>query len=65
VRVTRALRTIMDLLRSGPVDPSQLELAVDEAMRRGVIGIGEIDRMPTRCLLFALIRPLHSLCRYR
>src|ERR1700688_5144396 len=37
VRVTRALRTIMDLLRSGHVDRSQLKLAVDEAIRRGLI----------------------------
>ena len=46
VRVTRALRTIMDLLRSGHVDRSQLKLAVDEAMRHGLIGRREIDRMP-------------------
>ncbi len=46
VRVTRALRTIMDLLRSGHVDRSQLKLAVDEAIRHGLIGRGEIDRMP-------------------
>jgi predicted transcriptional regulator of viral defense system len=46
VRVTRALRTIMDLLRSGHVDRSQLKLAVDEAIRRGLIAKGEIDRMP-------------------
>jgi hypothetical protein len=46
VRVTRALRTIVDLVRSGHVDRSQLKLAVDEAMRRGLIGRREIDRMP-------------------
>jgi len=46
VRVTRALRTIMDLLRSGHVDRSQLKLAVDEAIRRGLIARREIDRMP-------------------
>lgn len=46
VRVTRVLRTIMDLLRSGHVDRSQLKLAVDEAIRRGLIASGEIDRMP-------------------
>ena len=46
VRVTRALQTIMDLLRSGHVDRSQLKLAVDEAIRRGLIGRKEIDRMP-------------------
>jgi hypothetical protein len=46
VRVTRALRTIVDLLRSGHVDRSQLKLAIDEALSRGLIGRGEIDRMP-------------------
>jgi predicted transcriptional regulator of viral defense system len=46
VRVTRALRTIVDLLRSGHVDRSQLKLAVDEAIRRGLIGRREIDHMP-------------------
>jgi len=46
VRVTRPLRTIVDLLRSGNVDPSQLKLAVDEALRRGLIARREIDRLP-------------------
>lgn len=46
VRVTRVLRTIIDLLRSGHVDRRQLKLAVDEAIRRGLIARGEIDRMP-------------------
>lgn len=46
VRVTRVLRTIMDLLRSGHMDRSQLKLAVDEAIHRGLIARGEIDRMP-------------------
>src|ERR1700692_1564810 len=46
IRVTRPLRTIVDLLRSGQVDRSQLKLAVDEAIRRGLIGRREIDRMP-------------------
>jgi predicted transcriptional regulator of viral defense system len=46
VRVTRPLRTIMDLLQSGHVDRSQLKQAVDEAIRRGLIGRKEIDRMP-------------------
>ena len=46
VRVTRPLRTIVDLLRSGHVDRSQLKLAVDEAIRRGLIGTREIDRLP-------------------
>lgn len=46
IGVTRPLRTIVDLLRSGHVDRSQLKLALDEAMRRGLIGRREIDRMP-------------------
>jgi predicted transcriptional regulator of viral defense system len=46
VRVTRPLRTIVDLLRSGTVDRSQLKLAVDEAMHRGLIARQEIDRLP-------------------
>jgi hypothetical protein len=45
IRVTRPLRTIVDLLRSGHVDRSELKLAVDEAIRRGLIGRTEIDRM--------------------
>src|ERR1700719_1711669 len=36
VRVTRPLRTIVDLLQSGHVDRSQLKQAVDEAIRRGL-----------------------------
>ena len=46
MRVTRPLRTIIDLLRTGHVDRSQLKQAVDEAIRRGLIGSREIDRMP-------------------
>jgi predicted transcriptional regulator of viral defense system len=46
VRVTRALRTIMDLLRAGHLDRTQLKQAVDEAIRRGLIRRGEIERMP-------------------
>jgi predicted transcriptional regulator of viral defense system len=46
VRVTRPLRTIVDLLQSGHVDRNQLKQAVDEAIRRGLIGRKEIDRMP-------------------
>jgi len=37
---------IVDLLRTGHVDRSQLKQAVDEAIRRGLIGKREIDRMP-------------------
>lgn len=46
VRVTRPLRTIVDLLQSGHTDPSQLKQAVDQALRRGLIGREEIDRLP-------------------
>jgi predicted transcriptional regulator of viral defense system len=46
VRVTRPLLTIADLIRTGHVDRSQLKQAVDEAIRRGLIGRQEIDRMP-------------------
>jgi len=46
VRVTRPLKTIVDLLQSGHVDRSQLKRAVDEAVRRGLVGRKEIDRMP-------------------
>ena len=45
VRVTRALRTIVDLLRAGHMDRTQLKRAVDEAIRRGLIRRGEIERM--------------------
>jgi predicted transcriptional regulator of viral defense system len=43
VRVTRPLRTIIDLLRSKQVDETQLKLAVNEALRRGLIGKREIE----------------------
>jgi predicted transcriptional regulator of viral defense system len=46
VRVTRPLRTIVDLLRTGNVDRGQLKLAVDEAMRRGLIARTELARLP-------------------
>jgi predicted transcriptional regulator of viral defense system len=46
VHVTRPLRTVVDLLRGGEVDRSQLKMAVDEAMRRGLIARREIDRLP-------------------
>jgi len=46
VRATRPMRTIVDLLRSRQVDQSQLKLAANAAIRRGLIGNREIDRMP-------------------
>ena len=55
VRVTRPLRTIVDLLQSGHVDRNQLNLAVDEALRRGLIVRTEIDRMPNGKLRRSLV----------
>jgi predicted transcriptional regulator of viral defense system len=46
VRVTRPLRTIVDLLQSKQADPSQLKQALDQAIQRGLIAKSEIDRMP-------------------
>ena len=46
VRVTRPLRTIVDLVASGHVDRSQLKQAAEEAIRRGLIRKPEIDRIP-------------------
>jgi predicted transcriptional regulator of viral defense system len=46
VRVTRPLRTITDLLQGDGTDRSQLKLALDEALRRGLIVRKEIERMP-------------------
>jgi len=46
VRITRPLRTITDLLQSNGTDRSQLKLALDEALRRGLIVRKEIERMP-------------------
>jgi predicted transcriptional regulator of viral defense system len=50
VRVTRPLRTITDLLEDGSTDRSQLKLALDEALRRGLILRKEIERMPHNAL---------------
>jgi len=55
VRVTCPLRTIVDLLQSGHVDRNQLNLAVDEALRRGLIARTEIDRMPNGKLRRSLV----------
>jgi predicted transcriptional regulator of viral defense system len=46
VRVTRPLRTIADLLRTGRVDRSQLHKAVEEALRQGLFTSKEIDALP-------------------
>ena len=50
VRVTRPLRAITDLLEDGSTDRSQLKLALDEALRRGLILRKEIERMPHNAL---------------
>jgi predicted transcriptional regulator of viral defense system len=50
VRVTRPLRTITDLLQGDGTDRSQLKLALDEALRRGLIVRKEIERMPHNAL---------------
>jgi predicted transcriptional regulator of viral defense system len=50
VRVTSALRTIIDLLEGGGTDRHQLKLALDEALRRGLIVRKEIERMPHNAL---------------
>jgi predicted transcriptional regulator of viral defense system len=46
VRVTRALRTIIDLVQSGHVDRNQLKEGVNSALRRGLITKKEIDLTP-------------------
>src|SRR5260370_10205593 len=46
VRVTRPLRTVLDLLQSGRVDPNLIRQAIDEAMRRGLITGKQIDSLP-------------------
>ena len=46
VRVTRALRTITDLVHSGHVDRNQLKEAVNSALRWGLITKKEIDLTP-------------------
>lgn len=50
VRVTRPLRSITDLLQGGGTDRSQLKLAFDQALRRGLIVRKEIERMPDNAL---------------
>ncbi len=46
MRVTRPLRTILDLLQAGQVDPSLIRQAIDEAMRRGLVSRKQIDSLP-------------------
>ena len=56
VRVTRPLRTITDLLQGDGTDRSQLKLALDEALRRGLIVRKEIERMPHNALHRSLVQ---------
>ena len=46
VRVTRPLRTVLDLLQTGHVDRNLIRQAIDEAMRRGLITGKQIDSLP-------------------
>ena len=46
VKVTRPLRTILDLLETGRADKSQIGQAIDEALRRGLISKKQIDSLP-------------------
>jgi predicted transcriptional regulator of viral defense system len=50
VRVTRPLRTILDLLASGHVDKSQIGQAIDDALRRGLVTRKQIDSLPNETL---------------
>jgi predicted transcriptional regulator of viral defense system len=46
VRVTRPLRTIVDLLESGHVDRTLIGQAIDQALRRGLISKKQIEALP-------------------
>src|SRR3984893_10846029 len=46
VRVTRPLRTVLDLFQTGHVDRNLIRQAIDEAMRRGLISKKQIDSLP-------------------
>src|ERR1700676_1366950 len=46
VRVTRPLRTILDLLETGHVDRTLIRQAIEEAMRRGLISKKQIEALP-------------------
>lgn len=54
VRVTRPLRTITDLVKSGRVDRSQLRKAVAEGLERGLFTRKQIDALPDTELQDAL-----------
>jgi hypothetical protein len=46
VKVTRPLRTILDVLETGLVDKTQIGQAIEEALRRGLIRKQQIDSLP-------------------
>jgi len=46
VKVTRPLRTILDLLETGRVDKRHIGQAIEEALRRGLISKQQIDSQP-------------------
>jgi len=46
MRVTRPLRTILDLLQAGRVDRTLVQQAIDEAMQRGLVSRKQIDSLP-------------------
>jgi predicted transcriptional regulator of viral defense system len=46
MRVTRPLRTILDLLQTGRVDRTLVRQAIDEAMQRGLVSRKQIDSLP-------------------
>jgi predicted transcriptional regulator of viral defense system len=46
MRVTRPLRTILDLFEAGRVDRTLVRQAIDEAMRRGLVSRKQIDSLP-------------------
>jgi predicted transcriptional regulator of viral defense system len=54
VRVTRPLRTITDLVKSGRVDRDQLRKAVAEALERGLFTRKQMDALPDPKLRNAL-----------
>ena len=46
VKVTRPLRTILDLLETGRVDKRHIGQAIEEALRQGLISKQQIDSLP-------------------
>ena len=46
VRVTRPLRSVLDLLQSGHLDRNLIRQAIEEGMRRGLISEKQINSLP-------------------